>query len=103
MHKHKHIQFYLYRYWVNQQVLGKTTHRVDTFIYLNGTLVFGQDQDDILSGYDSMQSFSGEITNFNVWDGVISQEQVKFIIHFKCLLIEIVCRFTYLNPDRKWL
>ena len=63
------------------QVLVKATTNVDTIIYLNGTLVFGQDQDDILSGYDSIQSFSGEITNFNVWDGVISQEQVDFKVN----------------------
>ena len=60
------------------QIPGKLIVVDENIVYLNGTLVIGQDQDGVLAGYDALQSFSGEITNFNIWDGIISQNQVEF-------------------------
>lgn len=45
-------------------------------IPLNGTLVIGQDQDDILKGFNKYQSYSGDVTLLGMWDEVLKPEQV---------------------------
>ena len=42
----------------------------------DGTLVLGQDQDIPGGGYDREQAFSGEISQFGIWDRVLSQDEI---------------------------
>ncbi|XP_078616500.1 uncharacterized protein LOC144884861 isoform X1 [Branchiostoma floridae x Branchiostoma japonicum] len=42
-----------------------------------GTIVLGQDQDEILGGFDSKESFKGELSRLNVWDHVLTEAQIS--------------------------
>ncbi|CAH1240004.1 SVEP1 [Branchiostoma lanceolatum] len=42
-----------------------------------GTIVLGQDQDVILGGFDSRESFKGELSRLNVWDHVLTEAQIS--------------------------
>lgn len=43
---------------------------------LNGTLLIGQDQDDILKGFNKYQSYSGDVTLLGIWGEVLELEEV---------------------------
>ncbi|XP_078696559.1 sushi, von Willebrand factor type A, EGF and pentraxin domain-containing protein 1-like isoform X3 [Branchiostoma floridae x Branchiostoma belcheri] len=42
-----------------------------------GTIVLGQDQDEILGGFDSKESFKGKLSRLNVWDHVLTEDQIS--------------------------
>ncbi|KAM9488583.1 C-reactive protein-like [Clarias gariepinus] len=42
-----------------------------------GGIVLGQDPDSYLGGFESNQSFVGEITDVHMWDSVLSAAQIK--------------------------
>ncbi|XP_019637817.1 PREDICTED: sushi, von Willebrand factor type A, EGF and pentraxin domain-containing protein 1-like [Branchiostoma belcheri] len=42
-----------------------------------GTIVLGQDQDEILGGFDSTESFKGKLSRLNVWDHVLTEDQIS--------------------------
>ena len=42
-----------------------------------GAVVLGQDQDLVGGGFDSAQSFIGELSGVNVWDRVISSDRIS--------------------------
>ncbi|ROT69697.1 hypothetical protein C7M84_012080 [Penaeus vannamei] len=44
---------------------------------LNGTLLIGQDQDDILKGFNKYQSYSGDVTLLGIWGEVLEPEQIR--------------------------
>ena len=61
---------------------GKLVHRQDTFrknqlISGGGTWVLGQDQDTLGGGFVVDQMMQGEITEVNIWDRVLSDEEIK--------------------------
>ena len=42
-----------------------------------GTLVLGQDQDEVGGGFKTVLSFHGMLSNVNVWDRVLGTSQIK--------------------------
>lgn len=42
-----------------------------------GVLVLGQDQDEVRGGYNPKQSWSGAITQFNLWDFAMEEYDVE--------------------------
>ena len=50
---------------------------VDHVISGGGAVVLGQEQDSVGGGFDSRQSFIGEISGVNVWDHVISSDDIS--------------------------
>ena len=42
-----------------------------------GTLVLGQDQDEVGGSFDNDWSFQGMLSNVNVWDRVFGESQIK--------------------------
>ncbi|XP_068232230.1 uncharacterized protein [Palaemon carinicauda] len=48
-----------------------------TLIPLNGTLYIGQEQDQYRGGFDENQSFSGYISQVNIWDGVLDSSDIR--------------------------
>ena len=42
-----------------------------------GAVVLGQEQDSVGGGFDSSQSFVGELSGVNVWDHVISSDDIS--------------------------
>lgn len=47
------------------------------FIRKGGKLIFGQDQDCVGGCFDQVQSFQGEMTGINIWDHVITKEEIS--------------------------
>lgn len=45
----------------------------------NGSLVVGQEQDDIGGFFDSTQSLSGRVTQFEIWSKAISSVDIQRI------------------------
>ena len=42
-----------------------------------GALVLGQEQDSVGGRFDARQSFIGELTDVNIWDHVIKEQEIK--------------------------
>ncbi|XP_068215524.1 uncharacterized protein [Palaemon carinicauda] len=51
-------------------------------ILLNASMVLGQETDQVLGGYQEQQSFSGIITEFNLYNRVLTEEEVQS--QFQC-------------------
>lgn len=51
-----------------------------------GALVLGQDQDQRGEGFNPVESFVGSISQLNIWDRVLTPQQVKTAI-FKIIQI----------------
>ncbi|XP_035004474.2 sushi, von Willebrand factor type A, EGF and pentraxin domain-containing protein 1 isoform X2 [Hippoglossus stenolepis] len=52
---------------------------VGTTIPAGGALVLGQDQDQRGEGFNPVESFVGSISQLNIWDRVLSQQQIKVL------------------------
>ena len=63
--------------------IGKELHTTIPVIWKsiswNGTLVLGQDQDDVGGGYSILQAFRGKVYDFNIWNISLSTSDVKQI------------------------
>lgn len=46
-------------------------------IYFNGTVVIGQEQDTLGSGFVLTEMFRGQIAQYNIWDEEIKQERIR--------------------------
>ncbi|KAI8501306.1 hypothetical protein Bbelb_205770 [Branchiostoma belcheri] len=55
-----------------------TGHLVRT----NGAWILGQEQDSVRGGFTSSEAYRGDLTRFNVWDRVLSTEEMKDV--YKC-------------------
>ena len=42
-----------------------------------GSIVLGQDQDEVGGGFDKSDSFKGSFTGVNIWSYVVSSEKIK--------------------------
>ena len=51
--------------------------RVGHMIPGGGAVVLGQEQDSFEGGFQSSQSFIGELSGVNVWDHVISSDEIS--------------------------
>lgn len=45
-----------------------------------GALVLGQDQDQRGEGFNPVESFVGSISQLNIWDRVLTPQQVNVVI-----------------------
>lgn len=48
-------------------------------IQSSGVFVMGQDQDDLDSKYDAEQAFHGDMVDLNLWNEVLTEEQINEI------------------------
>ncbi|XP_078615554.1 sushi, von Willebrand factor type A, EGF and pentraxin domain-containing protein 1-like isoform X2 [Branchiostoma floridae x Branchiostoma japonicum] len=60
-----------------QRIAGGTEGGGGRLIPGGGTIVLGQDQDEILGGFDSRESFKGKLSRLNVWDHVLTEAQIS--------------------------
>ena len=58
--------------WVNGDNL-KTGHMIDN----NGIVILGQDQDEYGGGFGVSQSFSGQMYGMNMWNRVLTAEDIS--------------------------
>ncbi|XP_051543564.1 pentraxin fusion protein-like [Myxocyprinus asiaticus] len=62
--------------WVDGRHNGSQDYRKGRQIRPGGTVLLGQDPDILLDIFDPEQSFIGEITDVNMWDYVLSGNQI---------------------------
>ncbi|XP_032991672.1 serum amyloid P-component-like [Lacerta agilis] len=62
--------------WLDRQPLPRMGMKKGYSISPRGSLILGQDQDSVGGGFDSNQSFLGEITDVNMWDRVLTQDEM---------------------------
>ena len=81
---------------------------------LNGSLIFGQDQDEVGGGFSAPQSFSGMLAGFEMWVEILNSTQINRLAKCKLIASESIFRFThgdwienghinttYVNPCKK--
>ncbi|XP_078093838.1 C-reactive protein-like isoform X3 [Mustelus asterias] len=69
----------LITFWVNgERSLYKVGSR-GGIVRAGGSVILGQEQDSVGGGFDINQSFVGEITDVNMWDHVLSANEIKAI------------------------
>ena len=66
--------------WTFVSSCGTVCSMVSTWlVLLGGVMVVGQDQDEIRGGYNPRQSWSGGITQVNLWDFSIEKWDIENI------------------------
>eukprot|EP00061_Rhincodon_typus_P016319 g44472.t1 len=64
-------------FWINGiRSLRKVGHKGEV-VHGGGTIILGQEQDQEGGGFDSQQSFVGELADVNMWDHVLSPRDIK--------------------------
>ncbi|KAG7158383.1 Neuronal pentraxin-2-like 6, partial [Homarus americanus] len=67
-----------YRAFVNgEERTQGTLYTQDLVLALNSTLILGQEQDLLVGGYDVLQIFRGYISQVNIWDRALGEEEVR--------------------------
>ncbi|CAO2638444.1 Serum amyloid P-component [Lemmus lemmus] len=66
-------------FWVNGKPWVKKGLQKGYVIKAQPIIVLGQDQDTYGGGFDKSQSFVGEIGDLNMWDYVLTPENIKFM------------------------
>ncbi|XP_013777628.1 C-reactive protein 1.4-like, partial [Limulus polyphemus] len=68
------VQFYVDEDMCSAQVNGVA---VGTQVRNGGTIVLGQDQDTVGGGFSSDQSYVGDLTQLNLFDELLDQDQIR--------------------------
>ncbi len=58
------------------QLIYTDSHYTGTVLNANGILVLGQEQDSVGGGFQSSQSFNGDIRNFAMWGRVLTSSEI---------------------------
>ena len=66
-----------YKFWIDGEVVGSGSdfYKGGT-IEKGGTVVIGQDQDEVGGDFDPRQSWIGEVSGINVWGVVLSESDI---------------------------
>jgi len=65
---------------VNGEVVeSENGFKAGASIRAGGTLVLGQDQDNVGGGFDASQSYQGDIYDLNLWEYALSEDEVSFL------------------------
>ncbi|XP_051971094.1 pentraxin fusion protein-like [Xyrauchen texanus] len=67
--------------WVDGRHNGSQEYKKGQQVHPGGTVLLGQDPDKLLDSFDAQQSFIGEMTDVNMWDYVLSGDQIM-PLHF---------------------
>ena len=69
---------------INGELVKKTNnHMKGKTVPAGGILVIGQDQDTLGGGFDARQSFVGKLYDINLWDYVLTQDEVASLYEQK--------------------
>lgn len=66
-------------FWVNGKAWVKKGLQKGYIVEAKPSIVLGQEQDTYGGGFDKAQSFVGEITDLNMWDSVLTPEEITFV------------------------
>ncbi|XP_015686076.1 serum amyloid P-component-like, partial [Protobothrops mucrosquamatus] len=67
----------LVRFWLNGKLFPRRSLKKGYSISQEASIVLGQDQDSFGGGFDSAQSFVGEMTEVNMWPFVLNPSLVR--------------------------
>jgi len=63
--------------YLNGTKKDETTLSAGKTLIGKGVIVIGQDQDSYKGGYDPDQTFQGKLTKMNMWNKVLSADEIK--------------------------
>ncbi|XP_064421536.1 C-reactive protein-like [Latimeria chalumnae] len=66
-------------FWVNGKKTVRKVYKPGRKVHPGGIVILGQDQDTPGGGYQSHQSFSGEIADVNLWDYILSSHEIRAV------------------------
>ncbi|XP_036437188.1 pentraxin fusion protein-like [Colossoma macropomum] len=64
-------------FWVDGRRSTLQVYRQNHKVQSGGVVLLGQDADSFLGSFDEKQSFVGEITDMNMWDYVLTGDQIR--------------------------
>ncbi|XP_078279317.1 C-reactive protein-like [Rhinoraja longicauda] len=65
--------------WVNGRRSLRKVGGKGRIVKRNGQFIIGQEQDSVGGGFDIKQSFVGEMTDVNMWDFVLTSNEIELI------------------------
>ncbi|XP_038205148.1 serum amyloid P-component [Arvicola amphibius] len=77
-------------FWVNGKPWVKKGLQKGYVIKAQPIIVLGQEQDTYGGGFDKSQSFVGEIGDLNMWDSVLTPQNIKLMYHGSTLAPNIL-------------
>ena len=79
------------RHYVNGKLVhdriltNKDGTRFQGFVEKNGHLILGQDHDNHKGGYQESQSYAGLIADLQIWDQILSENEIQTLLHCKSI------------------
>lgn len=77
-------------FWVNGKPWVKKGLQKGYAIKAQPSIVLGQEQDTYGGGFDKSQAFVGEIGDLNMWDTVLTPQNIKLMYHGSTLAANIL-------------
>jgi hypothetical protein len=68
-----------------------------------GMFILGQEADSLGGGYDSDESFSGRISEFNVWSYPLEADTINDLYKCQTNLVGDVINWTHPLTDNGWV
>jgi hypothetical protein len=69
---------------MNGSIVFNTIINSSSVFQNGGQLILGQKVDDFTGIFEAEESFSGKITSFNVWDSILSQNNITSLSNCNC-------------------
>ncbi|XP_078422478.1 serum amyloid P-component-like [Cetorhinus maximus] len=66
-------------FWVDGERSIRKVGKRGGIVHGGGAIILGQEQDRVGGGFDVRQSFVGEITDVNMWDHVLTANEIKVV------------------------
>lgn len=64
--------------WVNGDLVATAVDMATGHVVPEGGILqIGQEKNGVFGGFDETLAFSGRLTGFNIWDGVLSNEEIR--------------------------
>nr|XP_055037870.1 C-reactive protein-like [Misgurnus anguillicaudatus] len=86
--------------WMNGQRTIYQIYRKGHTIRPGGTVLLGQDPESFLGDFDTEQSFVGEITDVNLWDGVLTADEIKGLYSHSTVKVPNVINWVTAEFDK---
>nr|AFA37883.1 CRP [Niviventer cremoriventer] len=71
--------------WINGKPMVRKSLQKGYTVGTNASIILGQEQDSYGGGFDWRQSLVGDIGNVNMWDFVLSREQINTVYFGRAL------------------
>lgn len=76
--------------WVDGKAMARTSLKKGYSVGGEGSIVLGQEQDSLGGGFDKTQSLVGDIGDLNMWDFVLSPDEIRTVCNRKTLSANVL-------------